>query len=68
MQAYQKAWASIKHNPYSWSEFYTYPLYRRAIAGKYLILYIVDDDAHEVQIHRVLRGSRDILHILKNEK
>jgi len=66
--AYQKAWDSIKNNPYSWSEYYDYPLYRRAIAGKYLVLYIVNEEAHEVQIHRVLRGSLDILRILQNEE
>jgi len=67
-RAYRKTWDSIKNNPYSWSEYYDYPLYRRAIAGKYLLFYIVDDDAQEVQIHRVLRGSLNILRILQNEK
>jgi plasmid stabilization system protein ParE len=67
-RAFELVIRRLEENPYSWSEFYDYPLYRRAIAGKYLILYIVNDDVHEVQIHRVLRGSRDILRILQNEK
>jgi len=66
--AYEKVIRQLEDNPYSWSEYYDYPLYRRAIAGKYLVLYIVDDDAHEVQIHRLLRGSRNILYILHNEE
>jgi len=65
--AYKKAMATVKDNPYSWSEYYDCPLYRRAIAGKYTVFYIVDDEAHEVQVHRVLRGSSDILRILENE-
>jgi len=68
VQAYRKAENSIKNNPYSWSEYHDYPLYRRAIAGKYLVLYIVNDEAHEVQVHRVLRGSLDILRIIQNEE
>jgi len=60
--------ATVKNNPYSWSEYYDYPLYRRAIAGKYTVLYIVDDEAHEVQVHRILRGSSDILRILQGRK
>ena len=68
---FQKAFESVirqlEDNPYSWSEYYDCPLYRRAIAGKYTVFYIVDDEAHEVQVHRVLRGSSDILRILENE-
>ena len=67
-QAYRKTMATVKNNPYSWSEYYDYPLYRRAIAGKYTVLYIVDDEAHEVQVHRILRGSSDILRILQGRK
>jgi len=66
-KAFDKVVRQLEENPYSWSEYYNYPLYRRAIAGKYIVLYIVDDEAHEVQIHRVLRGSVDILRILQSD-
>ena len=66
--AYRRIIRQLEDNPYSWSEYYDYPIYRRAIAGKYTIFYIVDDDAREVQIHRMLRGSSNILRILQNDK
>jgi len=66
-KAFEKVIRQLEDNPYSWSEYYDYPLYRRAIVGKYTVLYIVNDKAHEVQVHRVLRGSSDILRILQNE-
>jgi Plasmid stabilization system protein len=35
--------------------------YRRAIIGKYLVFYRVDEESGIVSVHRVLHGSRNIV-------
>ena len=58
----------LEDNPYSWSVFYDFPAYRRAIVGKYTMLYKVDDERHEVHIHRILRSSWDIPKAMHTEE
>ena len=66
--AFQKAKRRLEDNPYGWSVYYDNPAYRRALIGKYTMLYKIDEGRHEVHIHRLLRGSWDIPRIMRESE
>ena len=58
----------LEENPYSWPLYYALPDYRRVLAGKYTMLYKIDDERCEVHIHRILRGSWDVSQYLQEDE
>ena len=46
--------------PYMYPVYEDIPPFRKAVVGKYLVFYTVDDDKKLVQIHHILRGAWDI--------
>jgi len=50
----------LAYNPRGCSTFPDNPAYRRALVGKYTMLYKIDEGRHEVHIHRIIRSSWDI--------
>ena len=64
--AYLQALQRLKDNPHGCSVYYDCPEFRRIIIGKYTMFYIIDEERHEVHIHRILRSSWDLPHILRN--
>jgi len=65
---FQKAKRRLEDNPYGWSVYHDFPTYRRAIVGKYTMLYKIDDERHEVHIHRIIRSNWDIPNLLQQEE
>ena len=57
---YKKRLSQLEDNPHSCPMYYAFPDYRRALVGKYTMLYKIDEEHHEVHIHRILRSSWDI--------
>ena len=64
-QKYAKTLLQLQDNPYGWSVFYDNPAYRRALIGKYTMLYKIDEERHEVHIHRIIRSNWDIPSLLQ---
>ena len=62
---YMKTLQRLKENPRCCSPYPDNPAYRRALVGKYIVLYKIDDEQHEVHIHRILRGSWDIPGVMR---
>jgi len=57
---FKKASLRLEFNPFGCSVFYGNPAYRRALVGKYTMLYKINEERHEVHIHRIIRSSWDI--------
>jgi len=64
---YKKCLSQLEDNPYSWPVYHANPDYRRVLIGKYTMLYKIDEERHEVHIHRILRSSWDIPRYLPTE-
>ena len=58
----------LAYNPRSCSVYPDFPAYRRALVGKYTLLYKIDEERHEVHIHRIIRSSWDIPSQLQNSE
>ena len=67
-QKYARTLLQLQDNPFGWSVCYACPDYRRAIVGKYTLLYKIVEERHEVHIHRLLRGSWDIPRIMREDE
>ena len=65
--AYKKILRQLEFNPFGWSVYYDHPAYRRALIGKYTLLYKIDDERHEVHIHRIIRSNWDISELLQKD-
>ena len=63
-KAFEKAKQRLEDNPRCYSSYPGNPAYRRALIGKYIMLYKIDDERHEVHIHRILRSSWDVPNLL----
>jgi len=65
--ALQRAKDRLAEDPYGPSAYYDMPVFRRVIIEKkYTMFYIIDEERHEVHIHRILRSSWDLPRILRN--
>ena len=64
---YKKRMCQLEDNPYSCPLYYVCPSYRRTLIGKYTMLYKIDDEEHEVHIHRIIRSSWNIPSMLYDE-
>ena len=58
--SFEKTKTNLTEMPYMYPVYEDIPAFRKALAGKYLVFYTVDDDKKLVQIHRILRGAWDI--------
>jgi addiction module RelE/StbE family toxin len=58
--AFEKTKTNLSEMPYMYPVYEDIPLYRKAVVGKYLVFYTVDDGKKLVQIHHILRGAWDI--------
>jgi len=66
-QEYQRTKSRLAYNPHGFSRYPGNPEYRRVLIGKYTLFYKIDDERHEVHIHRILRSSWDIPRHLQKE-
>ena len=57
---FKKKLSQLEFNPRCCSPYPDKPEYRRAIIGKYTMLYKIDEARREVHIHRIIRSSWDI--------
>ena len=57
---YQRTKSRLEYNPRCCSPYPGCPAYRRAIVGKYSLLYKIAEEQHEVHIHRIIRSTWDI--------
>ena len=67
-QSFEREKRRLEENPYSWSVCPSCPDFRRAIVGKYMVLYKIDEQQRLVHIHRILRSSWNIPHHLTEEE
>jgi plasmid stabilization system protein ParE len=51
---------NLAENPKMYPVYSPKPGYRKAVVGKYIVFYTVDDENKRVEISRILRGSWDI--------
>jgi plasmid stabilization system protein ParE len=65
---YQKRLSQLEDSPYGCPVYYAFPDYRRVLVGKYTMLYKIDDEYHEVHIHRILRSNWDIPRRVQEEE
>jgi len=57
---YQRVKSILAYNPRGCSVYSYHPDYRRALVGNYTLLYKIDDEHHEVHIHRIIRSNWEI--------
>ncbi len=50
----------LADNPYMAAKWEDDPDFRRLVVGDYLVFYMVHDEVHTVEVHRVLRASWNI--------
>jgi plasmid stabilization system protein ParE len=60
LEALEKSFDNVAHNPricqpYEWNK-----VYRRVVAGDYLAFYKIDDDEKRLDVYRILHGKRNI--------
>ena len=61
----QRMKSRLAYNPRCCSVYPGNPAYRRALVGKYTLLYKIAEEPHEVHIHRIIRSSWDIPTMLR---
>ena len=66
-EAYVAVRQRLKENPRCCSPYLDNPTYRRALIGKYTMLYKIDEERHEVHIHRILRSNWNIPAYLQDD-
>ena len=66
-QAYEKILRQLEFNPRCCSPYPGNPAYRRAIVGKYTMLYQIVEERHEVHILRIIRSTWNIPALLEDE-
>jgi len=52
--------AKLKTNPFLCEKYQERPAYRRMVVGDYLVFYKILEDKKQIEIHRILHGSRKI--------
>ena len=65
---YKKTLRQLEDSPRSCPIYYAFPDYRRALISKYTMLYKIDEEHHEIYVHRILRSSWDIPGRLQEEE
>ena len=58
-EALDKKILLLQDMPYIGAEFAHDKKYRRLVVGNYVVFYIVDEERHIVEIHRILHGAQD---------
>jgi plasmid stabilization system protein ParE len=51
---------NLTENPNTYPVYSPKPGYHKAVVGKYIVFYTIDDENKRVEISRILRGSWDI--------
>jgi len=62
---FQRTMRRLEFNPFGCSPYPDNPDYRRALVGKYTLLYKIAEAQHEVHIHRILRSTWNIPDLLE---
>ncbi len=57
---YKKRLNTLKNTPFAFSVYSDDPNYRRFVVNDFLVFYTVNKETKVVEVHRVIRGSRDI--------
>ena len=55
----------LKEMPFMWPVFKPRPKYRKMVLEEHLLFYTVDEDRHEVKVHRILYEKKDATRHLK---
>ena len=52
--------ANLKETPFMCEKYHDNPSYRRMVISNYLVFYVVNEETHIIEIHRVLHYSQNV--------